>query len=130
MRDYKNIKAYKLADQLVVEIYKGTKNFPKEETYGLVSQIRRAAISAPANIAEGASRQHNRDYLNFLYNSRGSLAEVEYLLELSRKLGFLEDKELKKLRHMKEEAAKTLYGLIRSVERESRIKQTVVREGL
>jgi four helix bundle protein len=62
MRDYKNIKAYQLAEELVLEIYKVTKSFPKEELYGLTSQLRRAAVSVPANIAEGASRNHQRDY--------------------------------------------------------------------
>jgi four helix bundle protein len=61
MRDYKNIKAYQLAEELVIEIYKKTKTFPKEELYGLISQLRRAMVSVPANIAEGASRNHKRD---------------------------------------------------------------------
>ena len=74
MRDYKNIKAFQLADNLAVEVYKVTKKFPREETYGLVSQLRRAAVSVPANIAEGASRQHLKDYANFLYIARGSFS--------------------------------------------------------
>lgn len=77
MRDYKNIKAYQLADDLVVEIYKATRNFPKQEQYGLTSQLRRAALSVPTNIAEGASRKHKPDYLHFLYIARASIAEVE-----------------------------------------------------
>ena len=89
MRDYTKIKAFNIADDFVVDIYKHTKCFPKEERYGLTSQIRRAAVSVPSNIAEGASRRHKRDYLHFLYISRGSLAEAGYLLHLSNRLDYI-----------------------------------------
>lgn len=118
MRDYKNIKAYQLAEELVVQIYKVTKTFPKEELYGLTSQLRRAAVSVPTNIAEGASRNHKRDYLQFLYISRGSVAEVECLLQLGYKLGYLEDKQYRQIEGQRNEIAKTLFGLIRAVESE------------
>lgn len=118
MRDYKNIKAYQFADDLVIEVYKVTKDFPKEELYGLTSQLRRAAVSIPTNIAEGASRQHKRDYLQFLYVARGSSAETEYLLHLANRLGFLSDDEFDKIDKIKQESAKTLFGLINSVEKE------------
>ena len=118
MRDYKNIKAFQLADEFVVEIYKITKNFPKDEIYGLTSQLRRATVSIPANIAEGASRQHKKDYLNFLYVARGSLAEAEYLLHLANKLGYLDDKGFEDTVSYKQSVAKTLYGLIESVGKE------------
>jgi len=106
MRDYKNIKAHQLADNLVIEVYKITKHFPREELYGLTSQIRRAAVSVPTNIAEGASRKHK--------------AETEYLLHLSNKLGYLDDIKYEEIHKIREEAAKTLYGLIGSVEKETR----------
>src|SRR3989338_5651134 len=118
MRDYKNIKAFQLSDELVVEIYKITKNFPKDEIYGLTSQLRRATVSIPANIAEGASRQHKKDYLNFLYVARGSLAEAEYLLHLANKLGYLDEKGFEDTVSYKQSVAKTLYGLIESVGKE------------
>ncbi|MFC1753369.1 four helix bundle protein [Thermoproteota archaeon] len=118
MRDYKNIKAYKFADDLAVEIYKITKNFPREELYGLTSQLRRAAVSIAANIAEGASRQHKRDYLRFLYIARGSIAETEYLLNLSNRLGYLSSNEFNKIDNLRQETSKTLFGLIGSVEKE------------
>ncbi len=118
MRDYKNIKAYQLADSLVLDIYKATKDFPKDELYGLISQLRRAAVSVPANIVEGASRQHKRDYLNFLYTSRGSLAETGYLLELSRKLEYLTKEKFKNIEEIRIELSKTLYGLIMAVSKE------------
>lgn len=118
MRDYKNIKAYQIADSLVVGVYRATKDFPREELYGLTSQIRRAAFSIPSNIAEGASRQHKKEYLNFLYISRASASELEYLLQLARKLGYLADCRFDDLTKLREETAKTLYGLICSVEKE------------
>jgi four helix bundle protein len=118
MRNYKNIKAFKLAHELVLEVYKITKEFPKEEIYGLTSQIRRAAVSIPANIVEGASRQHNKDYLNFLYNSRGSLAELEYLLSLATGLKYSNDKDFCSAEEKKQGVAKTLYGLIEAVKKE------------
>src|SRR5436305_10633231 len=73
MRDYTKIEAWKLADDLTVAIYERTRLFPREEIYGLTSQLRRAAYSVPANIVEGASRESKRDYLHFLYIARGFL---------------------------------------------------------
>jgi len=117
MRNYKNIKAYQLADALVIEIYKATKKFPKEELYGLVSQLRRAAVSIPTNVAEGASRQHEKDYVHFLYIARGSAAEVEYLSSLARRLGYLSDQEHEKISAAAGEVAKMLVGLIRTIQK-------------
>jgi len=79
VRDYRNIKVYKLADALVTEIYKITKKFPKEELYGLTSQLRRAGLSVVTNIVEGASRKHKQSYFEFLVylprlNCRGKLS--------------------------------------------------------
>jgi four helix bundle protein len=119
MRDYKNIKAYQLADNLVMEVYRITKSFPREELYGLTSQLRRAAVSVPTNIAEGASRKNKREYLHFLYISRGSIAETEYLLHLSSKLEYLDNKGYEDTDRLREEAAKTLFGLIESVKKET-----------
>ena len=120
MRDYKNIKAYKLAEELVMNIYSITNKFPKEEMYGLTSQMRRAAISVPANISEGASRNHKRDYLQFLYVSRGSMAELECLMDIANRLGFLPNKEHEQISNKRSEVAKTLYGLITAVEKETK----------
>jgi len=75
-------------------IYKLSADFPKEETYGLVSQIRRAAVSIPSNIAEGAARNSNKEFIQFLYVSLGSLAELETQLLLSKELGFLKNEEI------------------------------------
>jgi len=119
-RDFKNIKAWQYADDLAVLVYSKTRSFPKEELYGITSQLRRAAISVPTNIAEGAGREHKREYLHFLYVARGSIAEAEYLLHLSRRVGYLEDNEYKKVEELREETAKTLQGLINSVKKEAK----------
>ncbi len=111
-RDFKNIKAWQLADKLTMAIYKLTKNFPKEELYGVISQLRRAAVSVPTNIAEGATRNSSKEYIQFLYIAKGSLAETEYLLHLSRNLGYLKDDEYGGLNDVRIECAKVLHGLI------------------
>lgn len=117
MRNYRNIKAFQLADQLCVAIYKITKKFPKEERYGLISQIRRAAVSIPTNIAEGTGRKYGKVYINFLYVAIGSMSEVEYLLNLSFSLGYLDNAYYLVLEKKRKEAARVLMGLIKSVEK-------------
>jgi len=118
MRNYKKIEAWLLASDFAVQVYMITNQFPKEERYGLVSQIRRAAISTLANIAEGAGRQHLKDYLQFLYVARGSLSETEALLEVSTRLSFLDYPRFKELILLCHKTAKCLFGLIRAVESE------------
>ena len=118
-RDFKNIKAWQYADDLAVLVYSKTKSFPKEELYGITSQLRRAVVSVPANIAEGASREHKKEYLRFLYIARGSIGETEYLLHLSSRLEYLQDGGYKELEDLRKEAAKTLQGLINSVRKEA-----------
>jgi four helix bundle protein len=118
-RNYRNIKAWQHADNLALSVYSKTKSFPREELYGITSQLRRASVSVPANIAEGANREHDKEYLNFLYVARGSIAEAEYLLHLSRRLGYLNDEEYKQLEDLRKEAAKTLYGLITAVKKDT-----------
>jgi len=118
-RNFKNIKAWQYADDLAVLVYSKTNSFPREELYGITSQLRRAAVSVPTNVAEGASREHKKEYLNFLYIARGSMAETEYLLHLSRRLGYLQDDEYKKLEGLRKEAAKTLHGLITAVKKDA-----------
>jgi four helix bundle protein len=117
-RNFRNIKAWQHADNLAVSVYSKTKSFPREELYGITSQLRRASVSVLTNIAEGANREHNKEYLNFLYVARGSIAEIEYLLHLSKQLGYLNDDEYKKLEDLRKEAAKTLHGLITAVKKD------------
>jgi four helix bundle protein len=118
MRDFRKIKAFQYADDLVIEVYKLTQKFPKDEIYGVTSQLRRAAVSVAANIAEGSSRQHQKDYSHFLSIAKSSLSEVEYLLTLVVRLGYLNQKDFERINGLSDIAARTLYGLIQSVRKE------------
>lgn len=88
---HKKLEAWKSAMKLVVEIYNITKNFPKEEVYGLINQIRRSAVSIPSNIAEGCARQSDKETIQFLYISIGSLSEVETQLLIAKELNYVKD---------------------------------------
>jgi four helix bundle protein len=87
IKTHKDLNVWKESMTLAKEVYRLTKNFPKEETFGLVSQMRRAAVSIPSNIAEGAARNSNKEFIQFLHVSLGSLAELETQLLLSKELG-------------------------------------------
>lgn len=100
------------AHSLVLLVYKTTKDFPQDEKYGLVSQIRRSSSSIVANIIEGNARGHKKEHLNFLYIANGSLEETKYHLLLSRDLGYLNDKDYKRLQAHAEEVGKQLRGFI------------------
>jgi four helix bundle protein len=119
VRDFKNIKAWQYADDLAALVYSQTKSFPKEELYGITSQLRRAAISVPANIAEGANRKSQTEYLHFLHIATGSMAEIEYLLHFSKRIGYLRNNEYEKLEELRKRAARTLHGLANSVKKET-----------
>ena len=119
MRDYTKIDAWRLADDLTVAIYQRSRGFPREELYGLTSQIRRAASSVAANIAEGSSRESKRDYLHFLYIARGSLAEARYFIHLAKRLGYLEENEAAALAEQGRQSFGCLHGLIGAVEKEA-----------
>jgi len=119
MRDYTKIEAWRLADDLTVAVYEQTRSFPKEEIYGLTSQLRRASYSVPANIVEGASRESKRDYLHFLYIARGSLSEAQYFIHLAERLGYLSLEAADALRQQTKVTFGCLHGLIRAVEKEA-----------
>lgn len=112
---HERIIAWQKGHQFVLELYKATAGFPREEQYGITSQIRRAAVSIPANIAEGKARGTDKDYVRFLYIARASCAEVEYLLLLSRDLGFFAEDQFTNLDSSVREVGKVLNGLIRSL---------------
>jgi four helix bundle protein len=115
MRDHTKLKAFKMADELAILAYKVTSGFPKEEIYGLTSQIRRAAVSVPSCIVEGCARDSQADYLRFLNMAFGSLRELRYQLHLSNRLGFLSDREWLLIEPKIAETEKVLNGLIRSL---------------
>lgn len=90
MQRFADIKVWQEAHALVLDVYRATKNFPSEERYGLTSQLRRAVVSIAANIVEGSRRESRTEYARFLNISQGSLAETEYLMMVSRDLGYFE----------------------------------------
>ncbi|MCX8090918.1 MAG: four helix bundle protein [Verrucomicrobiae bacterium] len=119
MRDYTKIEAWKPADDLTVAVYELTRRFPRQETYGLTSQLRRAAYSVPSNIAEGSSRGTKRDYLHFLYMARASLSETQCFLHLARRLGYVSNEAADAIQGRVKQTFACLHGLTRAVERES-----------
>ena len=90
-RQHHELLAWKLAVELVTDLYDLTSAFPPTETYGLTAQIRRAAVSVPSNIAEGAARTTKREFAQFLSIARGSLSEIDTQLEIARRLGYVDD---------------------------------------
>ncbi len=119
MRDFRKIKAWQLADDLVVAVYEATKRLPKEELYGITSQIRRAVTSVAANIVEGASRESAKDYAHFLQIARGSLAETQYFLHLLHRLGYLDEDTSAELEQAARRVFGCLHGLMRVVRADS-----------
>ncbi len=89
MQHFRNLKVWQRSHQLVLDLYKLTTSFPKDERFGLISQLRRSAASVPTNIAEGAKRYGQQDFARFLNIAEGSLSETEYLIVLSSDLGYL-----------------------------------------
>ena len=93
MKTHKDLDIWKRGIELVTEVYKLTRNFPREETYGLSAQMQRAAVSYPSNIAEGAARNSKADYSRFVYIALGSLSELETQVIISKDLGYTSDIE-------------------------------------
>lgn len=115
MSSYKDLTVWKRSIGFVEKIYKITTCFPELEKFGLVSQMRRAAISIPSNIAEGALRSSKRDFSKFLGIAKGSLAELETQMIISQKLGFIKIDEFNALSHELEEISRMLTGLAKSI---------------
>jgi len=115
VRDHTKLRAFELADEVAVLVYRVTAGFPREELYGLTSQMRRAAVSIPSNIVEGCARDSQADYLRFLYIAFGSLRELHYQLSLSKRLGFLRNQDSSPLEAKIVETDKVLNGLIRGL---------------
>ena len=115
MRDHTKLRAFELADEMALLIYRITAGFPKEEVYGLVSQMRRSAVSVPSNIVEGCARESQADYLRFLTIAFGSLRELSYQISLSKRLGFLGSQDQLLIEPKIVETEKVLNGLIRAL---------------
>jgi four helix bundle protein len=117
MRPHENLDVWKKGIDFVVALYKATETFPKEERFGLTSQLRRAAVSIPANIAEGAGRKSSKEFAYFLSNSQGSASEVETELLIARRLNYLRESVYLSLRSSLDEIGRMLTGLCRHLAR-------------
>jgi four helix bundle protein len=112
---FRDLIVWQRAYELTLTLYRTTKTFPKEETFGLTSQIRRAAASVPANIAEGYERNHRKEYLQFLFIAKGSLGELDTYLLLARDIGYMTTRDFAAVNEKRYETMKTLQGQIKSL---------------
>ena len=115
IRNYRDLLVWQQSIELVTRIYAATRSFPKEELYGLTSQIRRACVSVSANIAEGHARDYRKEYLQFLSISLGSLAEVQTLLFIAQKLSYLSEGDFAEMYDMADKNFKMIKNLQRSL---------------
>jgi len=114
-RSYRNLLVWQKSMKFVQEVYAASGTFPREEMYGLTSQVRRAAVSIPSNIAEGHGRRSQREFSQFLRISRGSVMEVETQLQIAASLGFISETRSYHLLKQSEELGKMLDGLSSSI---------------
>jgi four helix bundle protein len=119
MRSHNNLEVWKKSVDFVVEIYRATDGFPKEEKYGLTSQVRRASVSIPANIAEGAGRKSDKEFIHFLSTAQGSASEVETELLIANRLGFLPDMKYNALCGSLDEIGRLITGLSNYLKRKN-----------
>jgi len=115
MKDYKKYLVWQKSHQLTLDVYKLSEKYPKEETFNLVSQIKRSSSSIPTNIAEGCGRKSDKDFSRFLYISFGSANELEYQMLLSKDLNFISAEDYEKLQLQTEEIKKMLSALIKTL---------------
>ena len=113
IKNFRDLDVWRLAMEIVVDIYECTKTFPKEEIYGLVSQMRRAAVSIASNIAEGFNRYHNKEYRQFLYIALGSCAELETQIEVSVTLRYITQSGRDKISEKLDHESRMLRNLIK-----------------
>ena len=116
MQSHKDLVVWKKSIEHVTNIYKVTQDFPKDELFGIVSQMRRAAVSIPSNISEGYGRLYGKETVKFLSNARGSASELETQLIISRNLGYASDEILEELQDQIAEILRMLSALIKTLE--------------
>ncbi len=116
LKSYRDLEVWNKAIDLVVECYQITKEFPRSEVYGLTSQLRRAAVSIPANIAEGRERQHTKEFLQHLSVAYGSLAELETHLQIAQRLNYLDIAHVDQVLEKTAEIGRMINGLCRSLQ--------------
>ena len=114
-KGFRDLRVWQCGMELVEEVYRLTRGFPKEELYGLTSQLRRAAVSIPSNIAEGQTRKHVKEFLQFLSTAQGSLAEVQTQIELAGRLKYLSAEQIEPALERADSLAKQLYALRNSL---------------
>jgi len=119
MRDYRKLRAFELADELAIAIYRCTSSFPSDERFGLTSQMRRAGVSIASNIVEGCTRSTHADYLRFLDIAHGSARELDYQISLAKRLGYLEQQNAKDLELKSAETCRVLNALIASLRKQT-----------
>ena len=112
---YHNLLVWKKAHEYTLEVYKITKQYPKDELFGIISQLRRASSSVPANIVEGSARRTDKEFCQFLIQARGSLVETQYFLELSKDLNYITEQDLNRLNELSIEVAKMLNSFITKI---------------
>jgi len=115
MRDFKRLKVWEKAHHFTLQVYSGTKNFPSDERFGLTTQLRRAAVSVPANIAEGCGRDSERELARFMSISAGSASEVEYQLFLANDLNYMQAETYCELNQQVNEVKRMLNSFIQKL---------------
>ncbi|MGB7212137.1 MAG: four helix bundle protein [Gemmatimonadales bacterium] len=120
MQPHERLKVWALSHRLYILVHRATATWPKSERYELTSQVRRAAFSVPANIAEGASRFGPREFRHFLDQARGSLAEVSYGIMAARDLGYLSATDWAELDALRDETSRVLWGLLNVISKRAR----------
>ena len=115
VQTFRDLEAWQRAMSMVERCYGATKNFPREEQFGLTGQLRRAAVSVPSNVAEGSSRLTTRAFINHLGIARGSLSEVETCVEVALRLGYLTPSDAKALNEISASVGRLLNGLLRAL---------------
>jgi len=115
IKNYKDLDIWKRSIKLVEDIYRITKTFPKEELYGLTSQMRRAAVSIPSNIAEGFTRFHNKEYKQFLYIALGSCSELSTQIIIASRLKYFDNNKIEQLLNEIDEICRMTMNLIKKI---------------
>jgi four helix bundle protein len=124
VRSFRDLQVWQRAVQLSIAIYRLTKELPREEIYGLPSQIRRSAVSVPSNIAEGQGRLGTGEFKQFLGIARGSNFEVQTQLEIARALGFGDSKLLDETEGLSHEVGKMIHGILESLGNKDKVRRT------
>jgi len=115
MRDYKNLEIWRIAKDICLSVYRFTMSFPREEIYGLTSQMRRASVSIASNISEGCGRSTDKDFISFLHNSMGSLKEVECQTIIAFELGFISKDKYNEIMEEFDKLGRKLFLFIRGI---------------